>query len=289
MIDPFLLSILLRCLSSIGGDLNNYWRGSPQGPWGSDYPYASRDEDVNLYYASREDKNDNLEGDSEDNDLEDLNDNLEVDSEDNDPEDNPEGDNGPEDNPAEDPEDNGPEGLTKKIDSLTEDINLENRKHKDLEDYITESNEDLERRIKVDINDYDYHNYLRGEIAKDVEDLATIKSTIEALEERKATLEEAAKEEAEIVNRESESLIEENIDPNVNLKRKRDDDDDGDNNRRGGGPSVGPTEGSSEGTTAGPSVGGEGSSVHKVKSESLIDFVLEKESFELPSFLDDIE
>lgn len=88
--------------------------------------------------------------------------------------------------------------------------------------------------------------------------------------------------------RDSDDEGDENL--NSRKKRKRDSDDEGDNNRRGG-PSAGTTGGSSEG---GPSVGGssggvEGSSASKVKSESPLDFVLEKESLELPSFLDDIE
>uniref|UniRef100_UPI0030E15829 hypothetical protein n=1 Tax=Dematophora necatrix TaxID=2751867 RepID=UPI0030E15829 len=75
-------------------------------------------------------------------------------------------------------------------------------------------------------------------------------------------------------------------------KRKRDLDDEGDNNRRGG-PSAGTTGGPSEGAggssggVGGSSGGVEGSS--RVKSESPMDFVLEKESLDFPSFLDDIE
>jgi len=58
-------------------------------------------------------------------------------------------------------------------------------------------------------------------------------------------------------------------------KRRRDLDDEGDNSRRGG-PSAGTTGGSSEGV--------EGSS--KVRTESPLDFVLDKERTELPPFDD---
>ena len=79
-----------------------------------------------------------------------------------------------------------------------------------------------------------------------------------------------------------------------NKKRQRDSDDEGDNSRRGGPSAGGPFEGGpSEGTggssggTGGSSGGVEGSS--KVKSESPLDFVIEKESLELPFYLDDLE
>lgn len=74
--------------------------------------------------------------------------------------------------------------------------------------------------------------------------------------------------------------------------KKKGSGDDDDNSKRGG-PSAGTTGDSSEGGpsegTGGFSGGVEGSSASKVKSESPLDFVFEKESLEFPSFLDDIE
>jgi hypothetical protein len=76
--------------------------------------------------------------------------------------------------------------------------------------------------------------------------------------------------------------------------KKRDSRDRGDDSRRGG-PSAGTTGGPPEGTggssggVEGSSGGVEGSSASKVKSESPLDYVLELESLEFPSFFDFIE
>jgi len=82
------------------------------------------------------------------------------------------------------------------------------------------------------------------------------------------------------------------LEDRVREKRKRDSDDEGDNNRSGPGPSAGTTGGSEGGPSEGGSSEGgssggvEGSS--RVIRESPIDYVLEKESNQLPPF-DDIE
>lgn len=77
------------------------------------------------------------------------------------------------------------------------------------------------------------------------------------------------------------------------MKKKNSRDGDDDDNRRGG-PSAGTTGGPPEGTggssgVEGSSGGVEGSSASKVKSESPLDYVLELESLEFPSFFDFIE
>jgi hypothetical protein len=90
--------------------------------------------------------------------------------------------------------------------------------------------------------------------------------------------------------RDSDDEDDEKLNLNSGKRRKRDSDDEGDNSRRGG-PSAGTTGGPSEGTggSSGEGSSGDGSSASKEKSESPLDFVLEKESLEFPSFLDEIE
>ena len=199
--------------------------------------------------------------------------------EDSGPESEEEEDSGPD---AEEEEDSGPEAerarMGRDLSDKEDDTEYVLRLKKEVREKLSEFDEAKAARDNHDDMHTQYQDEEEEEFVDDSGHEPDEESRISMLMDMDEDLDRKKEEISELkgmIQREAEN------------KRKRDLEDEGDNSRRGG-PSAGTTGGSSEG---GPSGGGssggvEGSS--RVRTESPLDFVIDKERTELPPF-DDLE